>query len=230
MAELETTDTQLMVGSLQGVIRENERVMAELRAELETRRQELGMALVAKAHLEGRLRDVERRLTEARHIIDLQREELVFSRAERERLLSGRFRSPSKAKPKSTPSPSRGGAAVAPSSVPIPPPVFPPANDGSGAAVPSMPPVPDVEPRAVTPPPGDPETPAADPAEASAESSLVGSLIRSVAVRAGDTLYSLARRYGVDLRELRAANGLENDRILVGQALVLPPSRDRTGR
>ena len=61
-------------------------------------------------------------------------------------------------------------------------------------------------------------------------STAVGALLRSVAVRAGDTLYSLARRYGVSLGALRAANGIQDDRILVGQALILPPPREAGGR
>ena len=44
-------------------------------------------------------------------------------------------------------------------------------------------------------------------------------------VQPGDTLYSIAWRYGVDYRELASWNELENpDLILVGQRIRLPPS------
>lgn len=43
------------------------------------------------------------------------------------------------------------------------------------------------------------------------------------AVQAGDTLFSIGLRFGVDWRELAAANGLEADSILqIGQVLQLP--------
>ncbi|MCC5806623.1 MAG: LysM peptidoglycan-binding domain-containing protein [Opitutales bacterium] len=43
-------------------------------------------------------------------------------------------------------------------------------------------------------------------------------------VRAGDTLSVIARRHGVSVAELREANGLRGDRILVGQRLTIPSS------
>ena len=43
-------------------------------------------------------------------------------------------------------------------------------------------------------------------------------------VRAGDTLSVIARRHGVSVTELREANGLRGDRILVGQRLTIPES------
>ncbi|MFO0773277.1 MAG: LysM peptidoglycan-binding domain-containing protein [Nitrospiraceae bacterium] len=85
VADPHAMDLQVMVNSLQSALRENERQMADLRAELDGRRQELSGVVVARAQLEGRLREIERRLTEARHIIDLQREELLQRRVDRER-------------------------------------------------------------------------------------------------------------------------------------------------
>ena len=43
-------------------------------------------------------------------------------------------------------------------------------------------------------------------------------------VRRGDTLSGIARRFGVSVDALRSANGLRGDRILVGQALIIPGS------
>jgi LysM repeat protein len=45
---------------------------------------------------------------------------------------------------------------------------------------------------------------------------------RSIIVKAGDTLYSLAKKYAVVLTELQILNRLNTDLILVGQALILP--------
>ena len=41
-------------------------------------------------------------------------------------------------------------------------------------------------------------------------------------VQAGDTLFSIARRFGVALDALTAANRLSNNSISVGQTLVIP--------
>jgi len=41
-------------------------------------------------------------------------------------------------------------------------------------------------------------------------------------VQPGDTLYSLARRYGTTVEAIRAANGLTGDAISVGQRLIIP--------
>ncbi len=41
-------------------------------------------------------------------------------------------------------------------------------------------------------------------------------------VASGETLWSIARRYGVSESQLRAANGINGSRILVGQSLVVP--------
>lgn len=41
-------------------------------------------------------------------------------------------------------------------------------------------------------------------------------------VREGDTLYGLSRRYNVPVGDLAAANRLHNERIAIGQRLVIP--------
>ncbi|MDR3300176.1 MAG: peptidoglycan DD-metalloendopeptidase family protein [Candidatus Accumulibacter sp.] len=46
-------------------------------------------------------------------------------------------------------------------------------------------------------------------------------------VKAGDTLYSIAREYGMDFRELIALNGIENpDQLSVGRVLKIGPRAD----
>ena len=44
-----------------------------------------------------------------------------------------------------------------------------------------------------------------------------------VIVQTGESLWLLARRYGVTVEELKAANKLESDQIHVGQPLIIPP-------
>jgi LysM repeat protein len=48
------------------------------------------------------------------------------------------------------------------------------------------------------------------------------------AVKAGDTLASIARARGVTVAELKAANRLQGDRILVGQKLLVPEGAGAT--
>ena len=45
---------------------------------------------------------------------------------------------------------------------------------------------------------------------------------RSHTVASGDSLYGLARRYGVSVDAIRTANGLTNDIVRIGQTLVIP--------
>ena len=42
-------------------------------------------------------------------------------------------------------------------------------------------------------------------------------------MRPGDTLFSLARRYGLSIAELQRANALAGDQIRAGQVLTIPP-------
>lgn len=140
-------DLQVMVNSLQHALRESERSMGDLRVELDSRRQDLSVAVVARAQLEGRLRDIERRLSEARRIIDLQREELVQRRVEREAIVEGRQRSSegrqksvakakAKSKPKAVPVPNHAPLVDDPqTSIPAPLPTPPALPD---AAVPAV--------------------------------------------------------------------------------------------
>jgi peptidoglycan endopeptidase LytF len=50
---------------------------------------------------------------------------------------------------------------------------------------------------------------------------------RTHTVAQGETLYAIARRYGVTVEALRAANRLEGDRVRVGQTLVIPRAQPR---
>ena len=47
-------------------------------------------------------------------------------------------------------------------------------------------------------------------------------------VKPGDTLYSIAKAYGVSVEALKEANGLKSDVISVGQKLRLPEKSSKT--
>ena len=83
MREPEVVDLELTTDTLKASMRDAQRTVAELRADLEARRRELAEAQVARAQLEGRVREAERRVVEARQVIELQREELAAARTER---------------------------------------------------------------------------------------------------------------------------------------------------
>jgi LysM repeat protein len=44
-------------------------------------------------------------------------------------------------------------------------------------------------------------------------------------VRSGDSLWTIARRHGVSVDRLKAANDLKGSRLAVGQTLVIPSGR-----
>ena len=113
IVEPEIVDMQLTLDTLRTQVREAQRNLAEMRAELESRRQELADAQVARAQLEGRVREAERRVSEARQVIEVQREELLAARAERERV----FRSSSRLNSQMRQLEKRGGNPV-PSATP----------------------------------------------------------------------------------------------------------------
>lgn len=220
MIEPEVTDLQLTIDTLKTAVRDAQRTATELRAELDARRQELAEAVVARAQLEGRLREAERRLAEARHIIDLQREELASARTEREKIartgvqlqlqlnrLHRQLAHEAKAasEPAAAPAGDRPrGASSRSSSV-------------SALADPGVARVPAVKTTRQMPPVEIPVMPTGQRAPGDQPAGY-----RAVSVQPGDTLWSIARRYRVDVARLRAWNRLVDDRILVGQALWVP--------
>lgn len=232
MIEPEVQDLQLTVDTLKTQVRDDQRVMAELRTELESRRQELADAQVAKAQLEGRVREAERRVAEARHVINLQREELAAARMERERIsrssaqLQSHMRKLQKHVPKAEER-EEGDLSISPAS--------------NGAVIKKAP-------RAMAVPMGtDPEPPFSASAEkataspaamitpqpsvnASKANGSQGAQVRTVSVKSGDTLWGIAHRYQVDLQQLRALNRLTGNNISVGQAIWVPAPQSGGGQ
>jgi LysM repeat protein len=222
LVEPEVSDLQLTVDTLKTSLRDAQRTIAELRTEVDSRRQELADIQIARAQLEGRLREAERRLVEARHVIDLQREELAGSRSERERVartgavLQNQLKQLQKQLSKiGKPANDSRGAGMAPASIPSP------RGSQSGVAPTKLEqPAPLEESTRVV----------ATPAIHLQEESPVGGVPVSkqamttpvrVSVKPGDTLWSIAHRYRVPVKRLMAINQLPDNHIQVGQALWL---------
>ena len=220
VVEPEVTDLQLTIDTLRTQFREAQRNLAELRIELESRRQELADAQVARAQLEGRVREAERRLTELRHVIELQREELIAARAERERVvrssdqLQSQLKQLQKKMPKSrNPLDSeQDGASM--------------RKGQKAVAVPSLSEAPVLKSQAAKV--------LATPAVLRQDASLSGqpddelgqqSPTRLISVKPGDTLWSIARKYGSDVSQLQLLNQLSDSQIKVGQTLRVPRYR-----
>lgn len=223
VVEQEVSDLQLTVDTLKTSLRDAQRTVAELRSELESRRQELADSQIARAHLDGRIREAERRLTEARHVIDLQREELSSSRVERQRVaqtgaaLQNQLKQLQKQLSKiGKPSDRAGDTGAAPanlSSAKVRPSAVRPVNMDATERNVELP-YPAVAPPAMVQADERGEGETAGVAEDGARSSL--------SVKPGDTLWSIAQRFHTTVQDLKVANELKDNRIHVGQALRLP--------
>ncbi len=210
----EIADFQLTVDTLRASLRDAQRTITELQIEIDQQRQAFADVQIARAQLEGSSREAERRLNEARHVIDLQREELAAARSEREQMrrtgaaLQSQLRQLRKqlskigkqAKGEASPTASISQRAERPemTSVALEQEAQSDSGDESAGNTSSTGVVPVVR-----------------------RPSLVATPV-SIAIKPGDTLWSLARRYHTSVMRLMALNELSNDRIQVGQTLRLP--------
>lgn len=222
--EPEVSDLQLTVDTLKTTIRDAQRTIAELRTELDSRRQELAEVQIARAQLEGRVREAERRLVEARHVIDLQREELAGSRSNRERAartsaaLQNQLKQLQKQISKIGKQVSEArGSGMVPASLPSP------RGKQSGMALPELEQAGLVE---------DSANKVSMRAAQLQEGPSVGEspVPDRVSVKSGDTLWSIARRYNLSLTRLMAINQLPDSLIQVGQAIWLTEPVANGGR
>lgn len=209
--EADKPGPEVTVDSLKSAIRDGQRMATDLRLELADQRKELADVHVARAQLQGMLRETERRLAEARHIIELQREELEAAREDRERIeASGRqLHSRVQRLEKLLAQARRQGQTgeIIPSGyVPL---QHAPALLPGSAVVARHVVAADMKPADAVPA-------AVNAAELANDSG------RVVVVRKGETLWRLARRYQVDLDELRRLNGLRDNHIVTGWRLRLP--------
>jgi LysM repeat protein len=225
MREPEVVELELTTDTLKATVREAQRTVADLRADLEARRRELAEAQVARAQLEGRVREAERRVIEARQVIELQREELAAARTERERVfrsslqLQSQMKQLRKQRAKTEALSSAQGAQEA---IPLP----------SSGAVPKSQkaiqvPAQQNQPSEFLETPQMAAAPAAAmqvPADREPSSGVEQQkpLMRHVSVKPGDTLWRIAQKNRVSVEYLRTFNQLADNRIVIGQALWLP--------
>ena len=212
IVEPEIVDLQLTMDTLKTQVRDTQRNLAEVRAELESRRQELADAQVARAQLEGRVREAERRVSEARHIIEVQREELLAARVERERV----FRSSGQSSNQMRQFQKRTATPVTPAMEPELGPAATGASFSWSSTVPSAAATPAINALPAKRPPA-------------AATLRPNPPLREIIVMPGDTLYSLARRYRMGINRLRSINQLTDDQIEVGQALLVSDHRAPIG-
>jgi LysM repeat protein len=216
--EPEMSDLQLTVDTLKTSLREAQRTVAELRTEVDARRQELADVQIARAQLEGRIREAERRLTEARHVIDLQREELSSARSERGQV--GRTRAALQNQLKQLQAQiskvgKRVRGNVSPATMTSP-------EDGqrefttSDAQQDTL-----LEKAQVIPAPTSQVSGVSSVGAPAVSQSATMSSHLHVLVKSGDTLWSIARRYHTSVKHLMVRNALPSDRIQAGEVLWL---------
>ena len=228
MREPEMVDLELTTDTLKASVRDAQRTVAELRTDLEVRRSELAEAQVARAQLEGRVREAERRVIEARQVIELQREELVAARTERQRVsrsslqlqgqmnqLRKQFSKTGKSgsahdEQEAAPLPSSGGVRKGQKAMQSPVQRHQPSEF---LETPQMVATSDV----VMP------VPANQGPSSGGEQQRTPT--QHVSVKPGDTLWSIAQKYRVNVERLRMFNQLTDNRIVIGQALWLPDDR-----
>ena len=221
--EPEMSDLQLTVDTIKTSLREAQRTVAELRADVDARRQELADVQIARAQLEGRLREAERRLTEARHVIDLQREELASARSERGQV--GRTRAALQNQLKQLQEQiSKVGKQVKEN---VSPTVMASLKDGQlesttfGSQQDALSAPLEEGTKVVSGPTTQVSgVSSGDEVAMVSPSATVPSRLH-VLVKSGDTLWSIARRYHTSVRRLMVRNALLSDRIQVGQVLWL---------
>ncbi len=226
-------DLRVMETALKAESAQAQRTMMELRAEIQRLQQELGAARTAQARLEGDLREAQRRLTETQRTVEAQREDLARAREERDRLAQsgrefqgqmaelGRLRQQvAEAVRDQTRDQSRDQARIQSleaaiekqsqemaelrASVPRSS-----AKSKSKSANAGAPPV---------------SVSKGAPKGGASVGGSSGPTPRTVTVERGDTLWNLARKYRVDLAELKALNHIVSDLIVPGQELLLPDS------
>lgn len=220
------SDLQLTVDVLNVSLKDAQQAMAELRAEVEVRNQELAETQVMRAQLEGRAREAESRLSEARHVIALQREELAESRADRERIARTRAALQSQLKQlrkQLSRIEKQASGSISPAIMnfqeekllrPVPAGMKEAVTFGDS-----------LEDRRALPPSDEAMSGvmSVDRGEGLAQSSILVTPSR-VMIKSGDTLWSLAHRYRTSVHQLMAVNALSTDYIQAGQSLWLTES------
>jgi nucleoid-associated protein YgaU len=194
-------DMQMLEAAGKAESHQAQRTIMELRGEAQGLQRELGAARAAQARLEGELREAQRRVLEAQRAVDAQREESARIREDRDHLAQAgrdqtRIQTLEAAIDKQTQEMADLKTAMQK--------IVTQSKTKLAVGRPAVPISQEVGDRALRP--GVTAAPA----------------LRTMTVQSGDTLWDLARKYRVDLLELKARNNLATDRLVPGQELVLP--------
>ena len=218
-------DYQVITQALQVDARQAQRTITELEMQQQALQRDLGEARTAKARLEGDLLDAERRLLEARHIVDLQRGELALAVEESKGLVQRAREVQAQMQAKSTEVDRLRQQVIDEQSERLRLQTMDEAfarqaNEmaelkaavreslrGAGLQKSRLNPAAS-RPSALFTPVAVDDQPA--------------QLSGMVRVRRGDSLWALARSYGVSLDELITVNRLTTDLIIPGQKLLIP--------
>ncbi|HMS83208.1 MAG TPA: LysM peptidoglycan-binding domain-containing protein [Nitrospira sp.] len=220
------SDLQLMVDVLNGSLKDAQHTMAELRADVEVRNQELAETQVIRAQLEGHVREAEHRLSEARNVIGLQREELAESRADRERItrtgavLQNQLKQLRKQLSRSEKTAAGGIASTTMDFPGEKQPRSVPAGMSEAGSLDDLPENHRVRSQLDELMPG---TDSVGQGVTLAQPVALATHTR-VRIKYGDTLWSLAQRYHISVHQLMTINELATDYIQAGQSLWLPES------
>ncbi len=223
LLEPEIGDLQLTIDILRMENRDAQRALAELRAELDSRNRVLAEAQIGRAQYEGRVREAERRLAETRRIVELQREELIFARTERERISRNRSRLQNqlsqlqkKISNSRVSSDHEAGNGLIPAGA-----LHQEAE--RGMQVLSIHPARSVQPQMKKIQNARAEVMVEGIVDAGIDEEEGRNLkAGNIIVKPGDTLWSLASRFGIKVDRLRSFNNLPNDQIEIGQILRVP--------
>ena len=229
MREPEMVEFELTTDTLKASVRDAQRMIAELRADLEVRRRELAEAQIARAQLEGRVRETERRIIESRQVIELQREELATARAKQAHVLQGDLQlqgrmkellqQPSRTRnlslahdsQKAVSLPSGGAIHKSQNATRVS------AQRNQISAFQETPQMAAAS-AALRPVP-------ANDGISSPELEPQGNSPEHVSVKSGDTLWNISQRYHVNVEHLRSLNQLTDNKIVIGRTLRLPDDR-----
>jgi LysM repeat protein len=219
------SDYQVITKALQAEARQAELTRTDLETQKQALQRELGEARAAKARLEGDVLNAERRLLDAHHLVELQREELILATDERQRLAHAAREAQAQLQAQLSEG-DRLRQQLADAQIErvrietMQAAIARQANEMAAlktafqeslrapvlkiAEAPQL-----LRPSAMVSP-------------VTVSSNQPSRLSTTIRVRRGDSLWVLARRFGVGLNELIAANRLRSDLIVPGQELLIP--------
>jgi hypothetical protein len=219
-------DYQVITQALQADARQAQRTITDLEMQRQGLQRDLGEARAAFARLEGKLLNAERRLLEARHIVDLQREELAHATDERQRLAHSAREMDAQLQEQRTVSSQLRQQMADAQSEQIRHQTMDEALVRQASAMAELkaafrealraPVLNSAEVTSLR------FRPSAIVTRAAVYGDYPPAPSHMIRVRRGDSLWALARLYGVALDDLIAANQLKTDLIVPGQELRLP--------